>query len=249
MGKLDGKIAIVTGGGTGIGREIALLFAKNGADVTVAGRTPANIQKVSDDIKAIGRRSVAIATDVAVAEQVRSLVKQTVDKFGRIDIMVNNAGVASRALIVDMTEEIWDKVINTNLKGAFLGTQAAAKYMIEQKYGKIINISSTAGIHPSSKGMSNYGASKAGINMFTTYAALQLAPYGINVNCVAPATIDNEQLRKLGKAFEDKIKNITISGRFGTTLELANTALFLATDNSSYINGQTISVDGGGIYG
>lgn len=148
MGKLENKIAIVTGGGTGIGRSIALTFAKEGADIVVCGRTVSTLEKVDEEIKALGKRSLAVPTDVSIKEQVQNVVKQTIAKYSKIDILVNNAGVGQRRLIADMSEEDWDTVIDINLKGVFLCIQAVARHMIERNYGKIISISSIAGIRP-----------------------------------------------------------------------------------------------------
>ena len=142
MGKLDNKVALVTGGGTNIGKDITLEFAKEGADVVVSSRSLANLDKVVEDVRAMGRRSLAIATDVRIKEQVQGMVKQMFEEFGRIDILVNNSGITRRALIVDMPQEDWDDVIATNLTGVFYCIQAVARQMMERKYGKIINISS-----------------------------------------------------------------------------------------------------------
>lgn len=249
MGKLDQRVAIVTGGGTGIGQSIALTFAREGADVVVCSRNIANLEKVAEEIRALGRRSLAIATDVSVKEQVQHMMKQTVDKFGRIDILVNNAGISLTALIEDMSEEDWDKEIDTNLKGVYLCIQAVATYMIEQKYGKIINISSLAGIRPPRPKFSCYGASKAGVDLLTKSATLELTPHGINVNCIAPGSIETPIYRK-GKTpaqIEEWLAAARRApiGRVGDPKEIANVALFLASDDSSFICGETIAVDGG----
>jgi len=145
MGKLDQRIAIVTGGSTGIGRNIAMEFAKEGAKVVIGSRNVPNLEKAVEEIKVLGGHCVGISTDVSVAEQVRNLAKQTVNNFGRIDILVNNAGICHSATLLEMTEEYWDEVLDVNLKGVFLCTQAVAGYMVKQKYGKIINISSNSG--------------------------------------------------------------------------------------------------------
>ncbi len=249
MGKLDQRVAIVTGGGTGIGRSIALAFAKEGADVVICSRKKANLEKVAEEIKALGRRSLAVATDVSVKKQVQNMVQQTVDEFGRVDILVNDAGIAPYGLIADMPEEDWDNLIDINLKGVFLCIQAVAKQMIAQKYGKIINISSIAGIRAPRTRMACYCASKAGVELLTKSATLELTPHGINVNCIAPGSIETP-IYRVGKTPEQIEEWLAAArrapmGRVGDPQDIANVALFLASDDSSFICGETIVVDGG----
>ncbi|MCK4388235.1 MAG: 3-oxoacyl-ACP reductase FabG [Dehalococcoidia bacterium] len=250
MGKLDQRVAIITGGGTGIGRNIALEFAKEGAKVVIGSRNMANLEKVVEEIKALGGHSLAIATDVSVAEQVRSMVKQTVDKFGRIDILVNNAGILHSATLLEMTEQDWDDVLDINLKGVFLCTQAVARYMMEQRYGKIINISSNSGRGGGLDDCANYCVSKAGVIQLTKSSAFELGPYGINVNAIAPGIIQTS-IYKVGrtpeqiKEFEEETIRATVLGKLGVPEDIARLALFLASEDSSFISGQTIPVDGG----
>lgn len=250
MGKLEQRVAIVTGGSTGIGRNIALEFAKAGADIVVASRNLANLEKVADEVRALGRRSLAVVTNVCVAEQVRNMAKRTAEEFGRIDILVNNAGIIRRAKLLEMTEELWDDVLDTNLKSVFLCTQAVAKYMIEQRYGKIINLASIAGRGYNYPGLAIYSTAKASVIELTKCYAKELGPYGINVNAMAPGLIQTgiyvrgrtpEQVRE----FEEEMKKAAVLGRLGTTQDIADLALFLASDASSFISGQTIPVDGG----
>ena len=250
MGKLERRVAIVTGGGTGIGRSIALEFAKEGADVVVSSRKRANLEKVAEEIKALGGHSLAVAADVGVREQVQNIVKQTVDKFGRIDVLVNNAAILHVATLLDTSEEIWDEVIDINLKGVFLCTQAVARHMIEQKYGKIINISSVAGRGGAFSGLSSYSAAKAGVIQLTKSAALELAPYGISVNAIAPGAVITpityfQRTPEQVEQFMENSKRLAVLGRLGDTQDIANLALFLASEDSSFICGETIAIDGG----
>jgi len=250
MGKLDQRVAIVTGGSTGIGRNIALEFAKEGAKVVIGSRNMANLEKVVEEIKALGGHSVGISTDVSVAEQVRSLVKQTVDNFGRIDILVNNAGICHSATLLEMTEQCWDEVLDVNLKGVFLCTQAVARYMVEQRYGKIINISSNSGRGGGLDDCANYCVSKAGVIQLTKSSAFELGPYGINVNAIAPGAVLTDMDKRYMtpeqyKQYREGRKAMAVLGRIGDTQDIANLALFLASDDSSFICGETVAIDGG----
>ena len=250
MGKLDQRVAIVTGGGTGIGRSIALAFAKEGADVVICSRKKANLEKVAEEIKALGRRSLAVATDVSVKKQVQNMVQQTVDEFGRVDILVNNAGILRIATILETTEQDWDEVIDINLKGVFLCTQAVAKYMMEQRYGKIINISSICGRGGALGDGPGYCVSKAGVIQLTQNAAFELGSYGINVNSIAPGLImtpmayEDKTPEELEQLLEERRKAAVLD-RLGNPEDIATVALFLASEAASFISGQTIPVDGG----
>ena len=249
MGKLDDRAAIITGGGTGIGRAIALEFAKEEANVVLAGRNLANLEKVAQEIKSSGRHSLAIATDVGVKEQVQNLVEQTKKEFGRIDILVNNAGCGPFYPIATMPEDGWAITMNTNLKGTFLCIQAVTKYMIEQKYGKIINIGSVVGTRTGRPEDTCYGVSKGAVQLLTKYATKEFTPYGININCIAPGAIE-APMNRPGRGEEQVeqwfagAKKVP-AGRLGNRQDIANLALFLATDDSSFICGETIIMDGG----
>ncbi|MFC1937183.1 SDR family NAD(P)-dependent oxidoreductase [Chloroflexota bacterium] len=250
MGKLDNKIAIVTGGGTGIGQAIALEFAREGADIAVASRNMANLEEVEKEIKALGRRSLAIVTDVKMEEQVQQMAKRAADEFGRIDILVNNSGILLRAELLDMSEELWQDVLDTNLKSVFLCTQAVAPYMMERKYGKIINLGSCSGRGWNYPGMAIYSASKAAVHELTKCYARELGPYNINVNALAPGVIETAIFR--GGRTPEQVEQVlavhrknAILGRLGQPEEVAKLAVFLASDDASYITGQTIPIDGG----
>ncbi len=248
--KLEGKISIVTGGGTGLGKAIALEFANAGADVVVCGRNIGNIEKVRDEIMALGRRSLAIATDVCVKEQVDNMVNKVIAEFGRVDILVNNAGTNRPTPILDLTEEVWDLLLDTNLKGIFLCTQAVAKHMVAQKYGKIINISSTAALGAIEPGQAAYAASKFGVIGFTKACAREFGPYGINVNAIAPGRVLTplvyaSRTPEQVKQFIAIGESAAVLGRLGTPEDIARLALFLSSDDASFITAETIACNGG----
>ena len=248
--KLGGKKAIVTGGGTGIGKAIALEFAGAGADIAICSRNVQNIEKVRDEIIALGRDSMAVSMDVRVKEDVDNMVQQVMDEFGRIDILVNNAGTNRPTPVLDLTEDTWNLILDTNLKGLFFCTQAVARHMVKQKSGKIINISSTASMGANEPGQAAYAASKTGVNAFTKACAREFGPYGINVNAIAPgriltpliyATRTPEQVEK----FIETGKSTAVLGRLGTVEEIAHLALFLASDDAAFITAEIIACNGG----
>jgi len=249
MGKLDDKVAMVTGGGSGIGRSIALTFAKEGADVIICGRTIATIEETAREVTNLGRQPLVVTADVSVKEQVNNMVNKAIEEFGRIDILVNNAGISRRGLVVDMSEEDWDAVIDVNLKGVFLCIQAVARHMIERNYGKIINISSIAGIRPPRETLAAYCVSKAGVEHLTKSSALELTHFGINVNAIAPGSVETPIYRRGTtpeqiESWLDSARGAPV-GRVADPEEMANAALFLASDDSSFICGETLVVDGG----
>jgi len=242
---LENKVAIVTGGGTGIGKAIALTFAEAGANVIVASRKLDNLEKVTEEVKALGKRSLAVQTDITQKADVDNLVQRVVGEFDRIDILVNNAGVDIGSML-ELSEEDWDKTIDTNLKGCYFCCQAVGKRMIKQKGGNIINIASNIGIKAISL-YSAYCASKAGVVMLTKVLALDLASYNIRVNAIAPGWVRTDMAKELmsdPKALKEAEAEIPL-GRLAEPEDISRTALFLASEASSYITGHTVVVDGG----
>ncbi|MDW8045209.1 MAG: glucose 1-dehydrogenase [Nitrososphaerota archaeon] len=245
--KLKDKVAIITGAGRGIGREIALLFAKEGANVVINAAHLESAQRVANEVSLIGSRALAIQGDVSVNSDVEKMVKLTLNEFGKIDILVNNAGINLLKPILDLTEEEWDRIIDVNLKGVFLCLKEVGRIMIRQGYGNIINISSITGIG-ARPDRAAYAASKAGVIMLTKCAAVEWAKYGIRVNAIAPGTIMTERIKSIiaqGVYTEEMLKKRIPLGRIGETIDVAKVALFLASDDSSYITGEVIVVDGG----
>ena len=248
--KLADKAAIVTGAGQGIGREIALTFAREGADVVVNDISTSKIEKVAEEIKALGRKAIPVQGDVSKPDDVKRIVAAAIDNFGKIDILVNNAATRRSVGLLEMTEEDWDIVMAVNLKGVFLCTQAVAKHMMEQKYGKIISLSSVKGLGVVSPASANYSTSKAGVIQLTKEFAYILGPYNININAMAPGAIVTAStfLRRNpeeAKEFMGERSGRSFLGRTGTDQDVVNLALFLASDDSSFITGQCIATDGG----
>jgi 3-oxoacyl-[acyl-carrier protein] reductase len=242
---LQGKIALVTGASRGIGRAIALELARQGAKVAVnyAG-SEAKANEVVTEILEMGGEAFAIQADVSKAEAVEHMVKEVLDRFGRIDILVNNAGVTRDNLIMRMKEEEWDEVININLKGVFNCTKAVTRPMMKQRYGRIINIASIVGVS-GNPGQANYVAAKAGVIGLTKTTAKELASRNITVNAIAPGFITTDMTDKLTEEVRgEMLKQIPLA-RFGEPKDIAGVVAFLASDIASYITGQTIHVDGG----
>jgi len=241
---LQDKVAIVTGASRGIGRAIALRLAKEGADIVVTATTFEGASKVAGEIEQLGRKAVAIALNVAEIQECEGLVKATLDKFSRLNILVNNAGVTGDNLLVRMKEEEWDKVLDVNLKGTFNCIRAATKTLMKQRAGKIVNITSVIGIIGNA-GQANYCASKAGVIGLTKSVAKELASRNIQVNAVAPGYIETDMTDQMkDKAREDIIKGIPMK-RLGNISDIAAACLFLASDEANYITGQTLVIDGG----
>ena len=248
MKKLQYKVAIITGSRRGIGKGIALAFAKEGCKVVISDYVEdKDGKKTVEEIKRLGSDAIFVKADVSKEKDVKNLVGKAVKKFGKLNIMVNNAGIVSFGTADTLTEKEWDKVINVNLKGVFFGTKYAAKQMLKQgKGGRIINISSIAGL-VGFPGISAYCASKGGVTEFTREAALDYAKNGITVNAINPGVIETDMTKGM---IEDKetSKNLlenTPVGRFGNPEDIGNAALFLALDESSFITGHNLVVDGG----
>jgi meso-butanediol dehydrogenase/(S,S)-butanediol dehydrogenase/diacetyl reductase len=253
--KSNDKVAIVTGAGRGIGEAISIRLAKEGVDIVVCDIDFNNAQKTAEEIKAIGRQSLAIRTDVSKSSDVEKMVNLAMEKFGRIDILVNNAGIVIVKPIIELEEEEWDKVIDVDLKGIFLCSKAVAKVMINQKSGKIINISSDSGKTGYAL-FAHYNAAKFGVIGFTQGLAKELAPYKINVNAVCPGIVGtkmwdyvDEQLGRRwglpkGEALKMHIKQIPL-GRLETPQDVAGIVAFLASPDADYMTGQAMNVTGG----
>jgi NAD(P)-dependent dehydrogenase (short-subunit alcohol dehydrogenase family) len=242
---LAGKVALVTGGSRGIGRAIALTFAEAGADVVVSARKLPDLEEVAKEIKAKGRKALAVASHVAKLEDSKSLIEKVKSEFGRLDILVNNAGTNPYpGPLIDAEEWAWDVTMNVNLKGPFLLGQMAARIMKEQGGGNIINMSSAAGLRASN--LNIYSITKAGLIMLTQVMAREWGQYKIRVNAIAPGVIEtrlSEMLWK-GPGGEAAVRGMPL-GRLGVPDDVAGLALFLASDASSYITGEVILVDGG----
>lgn len=244
MSQLTNQIAVVTGAGRGIGRAIALKFASEGADVVVVSRTSENSEKVAAEVRALGRKSWAHALDVSDATSVNTAAEKILADCGRVDVLVNNAGVTRDNLLMRMNETEWDTVLDTNLKGAFLVTKAFSRSMLKQRSGRIINIASVVGIIGNA-GQANYSASKAGLIGFTKSCARELASRGITVNAIAPGFIETDMTSELKpEQREALLKQIPLAS-FGQAEDIAATALHLASASGRYITGQVLAVDGG----
>ena len=246
-----GKVAIVTGGGRGIGPAIALGFADAGADVVITSRTKTELDEVVKEIEKMGKKGLAVTADIGKAADVQKVVDAAVDKFGEIDILVNNAGFFPYSPFLDITEEDWDRVQDTNIKGTFLTCQAVARQMIKQgNGGKIVNTASIEGEFPITAGRTHYHASKGAVINFTRGLAKELASYNINVNAVAPGLTDTPGARGLTGGYGlDSFGDRIPMGRLGKPEDIASAVLFLASDAAEYIAGFTLFVDGGLLLG
>jgi acetoacetyl-CoA reductase/3-oxoacyl-[acyl-carrier protein] reductase len=244
MGRLDGKVALVTGASRGIGRAIALQLAREGAKVAVNYHSSEDAaHAVADEITAGGGTVLLVQADVGNHEDARAMVRYVVDRWGRLDILVNNAGITHDRSLRKLTDEDWLDVINTNLNSVYFCTTAAMPVMIEQQFGRIVNISSYVG-QAGNFGQANYAASKGGIIAFTKTAAIELAKYNITVNAIAPGFTLTDMLAKVAEPVQEQIKAKIPMGRFGKPEEIARAVAFLTADGD-YITGQQINVNGG----
>ncbi len=246
--KLDNKTAIVTGARKGIGRAIALALAKEGANVVVSDISQEDCQKVVTEIEGLGRKGLALKCNVTSRAEVEDMVRRTVAEFGKVDILVNNAGIISFKPFLELTDEDWDNTLNVNLKGQFICARAVAKEMAKNKWGRIINIASisSGGCGIAFPLIAHYTASKGGVVALTEALAVELTPQGINVNAICPGAIDTDMVKavKEGGQLEQILLRIP-KGRLGQPEDIANLAVFLASDESDYITGAAIVIDGG----
>ena len=247
MKPLENKIALVTGAARGIGQAIAVQLASDGADLALCDVKAEWLADTLAKVKALGRRAEGYAMDVANAAAVGEAVAKVLADFGRIDVLVNNAGITRDTLLIRMTEEDWDAVLDINLKGAFLTTKAVVKSMMKQRSGAIVNIASVVGIM-GNPGQANYTASKAGLIALTKTTAKELGSRNVRVNAVAPGFIRTAMTEKLSEAAKDAMLRLVPLGRPGEPEDVAKAVAFLASDNAAYVNGQTLAVCGGMVW-
>src|SRR6266852_2704115 len=250
MGRLDGRVAFITGAGRGIGAATALRMAEEGARVALADVDTEGCKQVAAELDRLGMEGLVVACNVADSAMVQDAVDKTASYFGRSDILVNNAGVVRDNLLFKMSEEDWDTVMHVHLKGAFLCTRAVQAHMVQQTYGRIVSLSSTAAL--GNRGQANYSTAKAGLQGFTRTLSIELGPFGITVNAVAPGYIDTEMTRATARRLgldpqvmqQEAAKRIPVR-RVGQPRDVANVICFLCSDEASFVNGQIIYVSGG----
>jgi 3-oxoacyl-[acyl-carrier protein] reductase len=242
--ELIGKVALVTGGAQGIGKAVALLLAEKGADLVISDINLQKAEETAGEILSKGRRALAIKANVTSSEDVEKMVQVILEQFNRIDILVNNAGIARDKLILRMTEEDWDAVLDVNLKGTFQCTRAVIRHMSKQRYGKIVNIASVVG-EMGNAGQANYAASKAGVIGFTKTVAREFAQRGINVNAIAPGYIETPMTDAIPEKAKEDLKRMIPMERLGQPEDVAEAVFFLVSEASSYITGQVLNVNGG----
>ena len=243
---LNNKIAIVTGASQGIGKIIAFELAKSGAHVACISRNKKAIESIVDEITINGGQASSFPCDISDSDTLSEIITEIIKENSRIDILVNNAGITKDSLLMRMSIEQWDDVINTNLKGAFHCAKAVVRYMMKNKFGRIINITSIVGL-TGNAGQANYAASKAGLIGMTKSIAKEVASRGITANCIAPGWIETSMTDKLSGEVKNEFLSHIPVGRIGSPDDIANAVIFLASDEAGYITGQTITVDGGRI--
>jgi len=244
MSQLANQIAVITGAGRGIGRAIALKFAAEGADIACVSRTAENAEKVAAEVRLLGRQAWAYAVDVADSAAVAAVGEKILEQTGKVDILVNNAGVTRDGLLMRLSDEDWDTVLNTNLKGAFLFTRAFCRGFLKQRSGRVLNVASVIGLMGNA-GQCNYAASKAALIGFTKSIAKEFASRGVTVNALAPGFIETDMTAVLTQEMKDQLLQRIPLRSLGQVGDIAEAALFLASPGARYITGQVLTVDGG----
>lgn len=244
MAVFEGKVAVVTGAARGIGQEISKRLAQEGADVALCDLQAEWLAETAGIVEWLGRKALSLAVDVGDSEAVNACINEVIKVFGKVDIMVNNAGITKDTLLVRMSDDDWDAVLRVNLKGTFLFSRAVAKHMMKQRSGAIINIASISGVIGTA-GQANYAASKAGVIALTKSTANELASRGVRANAIAPGFISSKMTDALSEDVRKQYLSRIPLGRFGTVEDIANAVVFLASEQSSYMTGQTLHVNGG----